>query len=108
MMTFMISVGESDPYARTGDVLIFAHGGKAHRHNIYMVRQNRLHPRERIHLLEIEKAYNKYMKEDHIHSTLISLAALAAAAIAALSFSLFSSYAHTTLTLCSLKIMPLL
>jgi len=38
----------------------------------YVVRQIRLHPRERFILLEIEKGYNKYMEEeDHIHSTLL-------------------------------------
>jgi hypothetical protein len=37
-----------------------------------MVRQNRLHPRERFILLEIEKGYNKYMEEeDYIHYTLL-------------------------------------
>ena len=57
----------------TGDVLIVAQTeGKAHWHNILRGSANCLHPRERFILLEIEKWYNKYMKEeDYIHSTLL-------------------------------------
>ena len=38
----------------------------------YVVRQNRLHAWERQYYLEIEKGLQKYMEEDHIHSTPIS------------------------------------
>ena len=43
------------PYARTGGVLIFAHRRLKHTDTIfYVVRQIRLHPRERFILLDIE------------------------------------------------------
>ena len=45
----------------------------------YVVRQNRLHPRERVHLIEIEKEYNKYMEESTLLTSLV--AALAAAGL---------------------------
>ena len=82
----------------------------------YVVRQIRLHPRERFILLEIEKGYNKYMEEeDHIHSTLLPAhthsccsccnGSRAAAHGSSSSFSLllFSSRSHTlsALSLCS-------
>ena len=40
------------PHARTGGVLIFAHRRVKHTDTIfYVVRQNRLHPRERVHII---------------------------------------------------------
>ena len=66
-------LGIPAPHARTGGVLIVAQRRVKHTDTIfYVVRQNRLHPRERFILLEIEKGYNKYMEEeDYIHSTLL-------------------------------------
>jgi hypothetical protein len=53
----VFSVGEFRlPHARTGGVLIFAHRRVKHTDTIFnVVRQNRLHPRERVIVLEIEK-----------------------------------------------------
>ena len=92
------------PHARTGGVLIFALRRVKHTNTIfYVVRQIRLHPRERFILLKIEKGYNKYMEEeDCIHSTQLPAhfccsccnGSKAAAIAALLPFSLFSSHTH--------------
>jgi len=90
------------PHARTGGVLIVAHRRVKHTDTIfYVVRQNRLHPRERVHFIrDRERIYME--EEDHFTQTLLPalIAALAAAAMAArllplqLSLSLHS-LAHT-------------
>ena len=63
-----------------------------------VVRQNRLHPRERSILLEIKKGYNKYMEEDCIHSTPISHCCNGSSS----SFSLPLYCTHNSLTMLSL------
>ena len=84
----------------TGDVLIFAQGRGKHTETIfYVVRQNRLHPRERVISLEIEKGLQQIHGGGSHHSTPITLAALAAAGLlpwaAALSLLFLFTLSHT-------------
>jgi len=75
------------PHARTGGVLIVAQRRVKHTDTIfYVVRQNRLHPRERVIVLDIE-----IHGGGGLHLLLLQLLQWQqAAAIAALSFSLLT------------------
>ena len=68
----------------------------------YVVRQNRLHPRERVIVLEIEKGLQKYMEEDHStpssHTLLHMAAGLLPMAAAPLSLFFSSLHSHNSLS----------
>ena len=97
------------PHARTGGVLIVAQRRVKHTGTIfYVVRQNRLHPRERVHFIRDQRKDTKQIHGGggslHSNSTPSSLVALAAAAMAARllplllsTFSLYSSHSHPSL-----------
>jgi len=69
----------------------------------YVVRQNRLHPRERVIVLEIEKGLQKYMEEDHSTPSSHTLLHMAAGLLpmAATPLSLFFSSLHVLTHCCT-------
>ena len=108
------------PHARTGGVLIVAQRRVKHTDTIfYVVRQNRLHPREKSILLEMDRERVTTHMEEEAHFTQTQLSLLShtaaqgsrAAALGSYSFFLSSRISllfSSTLSICSHKIMPLL
>jgi hypothetical protein len=116
-----VYVGEFHlPHARTGGVLIVAHRRLKHTDTVFnVVRQNRLHPRERVHFIRDSRKDTKQIHGGggslHSNSTPSSHCCTCsycngskAAAIAALSFSPLScTHSRFLSTLCSQQDMPL-
>jgi hypothetical protein len=95
------------PHARTGGVLIFAHRRVKHTDTIfYVVRQNRLHPRERVIVLGIEKGLQQIHGEEEDYITLLNSSTLSSCSCCHCSSLSLHSLAHThvlSLSLCSKK-----